>query len=36
MQKRLQYILIAIPMEEKDLIEEHGETYLEYKRNTPG
>jgi protein-S-isoprenylcysteine O-methyltransferase Ste14 len=29
------YILIAIQLEERDLVEAHGETYAEYRRNVP-
>jgi len=30
------YILIALRLEERDLIAQHGEAYLEYQRTTPG
>jgi protein-S-isoprenylcysteine O-methyltransferase Ste14 len=29
------YIVVAIQFEERDLIREHGATYLEYRRKTP-
>jgi protein-S-isoprenylcysteine O-methyltransferase Ste14 len=29
------YILIAIQLEERDLVREHGETYEEYRRSVP-
>ncbi|MCC6909031.1 MAG: isoprenylcysteine carboxylmethyltransferase family protein [Phycisphaerales bacterium] len=30
------YILIAIPLEERDLIAHHGRTYLDYRRRVGG
>jgi protein-S-isoprenylcysteine O-methyltransferase Ste14 len=29
------YILVAIQLEERDLVDIHGDTYVEYKRKTP-
>ena len=29
------YILVAIQLEERDLVAEHGETYLEYRKQVP-